>query len=553
MAIRPNGSTLLNQYTPPFKKQGDFARKQVLVYDEVCRAFVNKDIDCLDLCSDAAEGAISESLQVYSGTAVAGQAAIVVPWAAVSEQSLIITINGVKQQAGTFAVVVESNATVINFASAMPTGASFEVLGFQVNLPKRVLRFVATGNGTTTEYTVPWIANTERSLFVFVNGVKQQQGSYSLTITPFTTIVNLIDPVPVDAEIEIIGLFGFDPADFKLGLFVGNGVDNTLILPWLADSTANLFITLDGVKQHQGTYAVAPDGAGGTVVTFAQAVALDVEIEVLGIYGFDTAPSGLVEIQAVNLGIGAGIFNSVSQIGNNFTLNFKSIVAGPGVTVTADTNSVIIGADVASVENILENIGTGVELLDDSNTPGGIKSLVPGDGIFVTNLGNEVSISLDTTGITLDGLSSTDFARFLVTNGTISLIKKSNAVSDSTFELYGLRAGSGIVVTRVGDDVVIADANGGNYVKIVADYTIELDDAVVGVNHTAPCVVSLVSSTLDAPGKTLIIKDETGAADVNPITVAGNGQTIDGQPTVTIASSHGSLRLYCDGLNWFTF
>jgi transcription elongation GreA/GreB family factor len=51
-------------------------------------------------------------------------------------------------------------------------------------------------------------------------------------------------------------------------------------------------------------------------------------------------------------------------------------------------------------------------------------------------------------------------------------------------------------------------------------YTVTSDDYYVGVNYAGPVTISL-PTTLLSSGRTVIIKDESGAAETNPITVVG--------------------------------
>jgi hypothetical protein len=51
-------------------------------------------------------------------------------------------------------------------------------------------------------------------------------------------------------------------------------------------------------------------------------------------------------------------------------------------------------------------------------------------------------------------------------------------------------------------------------------------------------------------GTVFIVKDIDGDADINPITVAGLGATIDGSPTAIIDAPYGSLQFIFNGLEW---
>lgn len=64
------------------------------------------------------------------------------------------------------------------------------------------------------------------------------------------------------------------------------------------------------------------------------------------------------------------------------------------------------------------------------------------------------------------------------------------------------------------------------------------------INITLPLASGVTS-------KQLIVKDTSGAAESNTITVtASGGALIDGSATQTITSNYGALKLISDGTNW---
>lgn len=80
-------------------------------------------------------------------------------------------------------------------------------------------------------------------------------------------------------------------------------------------------------------------------------------------------------------------------------------------------------------------------------------------------------------------------------------------------------------------------------------------DTIVGVTSTAATrTITLPSSATAGSGFELIVKDESGAAGTNNITVSRAGSdTIDGATTVTISVNYGVLKVYSDGAGkWFT-
>jgi hypothetical protein len=79
-------------------------------------------------------------------------------------------------------------------------------------------------------------------------------------------------------------------------------------------------------------------------------------------------------------------------------------------------------------------------------------------------------------------------------------------------------------------------------------------ETIIGVTDTSiPRTITLDSDDLVA-GRIIIIKDESGAAGANSITVDTEGAAdVDGQDTFAISANYGVLRVYSDGSNWFTF
>ena len=85
-----------------------------------------------------------------------------------------------------------------------------------------------------------------------------------------------------------------------------------------------------------------------------------------------------------------------------------------------------------------------------------------------------------------------------------------------------------------------------------ATYAARAGDRLIGVNRAGAVTVTLPTAQLRA-GRTYTIKDESGAAATNNITVATEGsETIDGSATDILSEDYGSKAYYSDGSNWFT-
>ena len=89
--------------------------------------------------------------------------------------------------------------------------------------------------------------------------------------------------------------------------------------------------------------------------------------------------------------------------------------------------------------------------------------------------------------------------------------------------------------------------------EVDADYTTE-GETIIGVTDTTVARTITLASSDCVDGRIIIIKDESGGAGANNITVTTQGsETIDGNSTATIDVNYGSLRLYSNGTNWFSF
>lgn len=90
------------------------------------------------------------------------------------------------------------------------------------------------------------------------------------------------------------------------------------------------------------------------------------------------------------------------------------------------------------------------------------------------------------------------------------------------------------------------------YVTVTAaTYTVKAGERLIGVNRAGTVTITLPTAQLRA-GRTYTIKDESGAAATNNITVATEGsETIDGAATDVISDNYGAKTYYSDGANWF--
>jgi hypothetical protein len=110
---------------------------------------------------------------------------------------------------------------------------------------------------------------------------------------------------------------------------------------------------------------------------------------------------------------------------------------------------------------------------------------------------------------------------------------------------YALNIESG--GTRFGGSIVF------NRTTTATSYSVLTTDYIIAVTSTASARTITLPTAVNATGRKYVIKDESGGAATNNITInTTSSQTIDGASTKTISSNYGSATVYSDGSNWFS-
>ncbi len=140
--------------------------------------------------------------------------------------------------------------------------------------------------------------------------------------------------------------------------------------------------------------------------------------------------------------------------------------------------------------------------------------------------------------------------QFWIDDGTTNYGKIYMASGGKVYISTGSRIYLSAYVTQLncGQTIHRVAVSASNYSTGPQDYMICYTSITSGGN-----TVTLGSSQVE-DGRIIIVKDESGNAGTDNITVATQGsETIDGAATVTINTNYGVVRLYSDGSNWFTF
>jgi hypothetical protein len=85
-----------------------------------------------------------------------------------------------------------------------------------------------------------------------------------------------------------------------------------------------------------------------------------------------------------------------------------------------------------------------------------------------------------------------------------------------------------------------------------ATATLGADETIVGVNRAGVVTITLPTAQAALAGRPYVVKDESGAAATNNITVDTQGaELIDGAATDTINTNFASIGYYTNGTDWF--
>lgn len=249
--------------------------------------------------------------------------------------------------------------------------------------------------------------------------------------------------------------------------------------------------------------------------------------------------TGIKNSANITLGGALTTANSFTTVGNfaaTFTFTGATNVTFP-TSGTLGTGT-IGGSTGATDKAILSANGTGgatlqaTGLLYNANSqfvvPGGTSSLPSiaisgslGTG-FYSDATNNLKLTINTTQI--------------ITFASGGITTFGNAGIDCADKLVS-RKGIIVAVRTVAGDITGASS-----------------DYILAVSSTASARTVTVPNSSNT-NQIYIIKDTSGGAGTNNITITtpGGVKTFDGATSITISTNYGSVRLYYDGTNYFTW
>ena len=115
-------SSVLHKPVPNFCLK-DLEHGQFLIWDEETRSFVNASVNDIDFDNTAVIDAIRFFTVVGNGTAQS----FTLPWKTSNKSSLIVTIQGVKQQGEAYNIISNDVSTLLTLAEPLLEGEEMEL------------------------------------------------------------------------------------------------------------------------------------------------------------------------------------------------------------------------------------------------------------------------------------------------------------------------------------------------------------------------------------------------------------------------------------------
>ena len=114
--------------------------------------------------------------------------------------------------------------------------------------------------------------------------------------------------------------------------------------------------------------------------------------------------------------------------------------------------------------------------------------------------------------------------------------------------------GSGVTATNSGNNVTITIPGGGGFSRtaVTSTITASVSSVILGVSAGSAIDIRLPSAGDYTAGQNFIVKDESGNAHTNNITIrTSGGQTIDGASSIVLESPFAAVNIYSNGTDKF--
>ena len=456
--------------------------------------------------------------------------------------------------------------------------------------PKSYVDSVASGLDVKQSVRVAPTAAIGSGNFTYANG---SSGVGATLTSNVNEAIGNIDGVGVSVGNRILIHSVAGAADLKVGIYTVTDAGSGST-PWIltratdfdtaAEMTSGSFTFVEeGTVNADSGWVLSTDAAitvGTTALKFVQFSGAGQINAGNGLSKSGNTLDVTVDASLQIAGDLVGLNPNVAGTGLGYASNALSVNVGPGLALIGDAvdlNANAAGNGLTMASSVLAvGAGNGISVLSDSVQIqlDGTTLMVGGPGLKV-NTGGITSNELASGAVTQAKMAANSVGSAEIIDGAVGTAElASGAVSQAKMaansvgsaEIIDGSVGTGelanAAVTPAKADLAqswvhsgLLTANGGFRTKVTVtttNYTALTSDVVIGVTDTTAARTITLPALSGIVGQTLIIKDMTGAAATNNITLDGNGsETIDGATTKVINTNYGSMTIVADVGGWY--
>lgn len=400
----------------------------------------------------------------------------------------------------------------------------------------QLLSYSGTGDGVTTSIPMGISAPTATSdVEVFLDGIRQTP-SVDYNVVGSNVVLTTAPPANVRIVARALVLTNLAQSSQVTQVsYTGTGSTTSYSTGQAGVNPSGIFVYVGGVLKTYGTdYSVAQDN------TQISAISHTVSTTVATITTVSAA-HGLLPGQSVTIaGVNSAYFNITAQIqtvptANTFTIPVS--VSAP-TSGAAAVGQVMYFSPAANLDRVVFNAAPA------SNAKVVIivlKNITVGPSIGEANIGFNMGTESSTVaGLYVDKAGVAMRFKSLEAGTGINFDTVSNPNTLKIATVSGMSQHIRVPVT----------GSGGTWLISANAPTATL----IGVRNAALVwIISLPPPTNQLDGYRVVIKDESGTAGLNNITinVEGGGNLLENGPTKVISTDWGGYTIYCDGAAYY--
>jgi len=433
-----------------------------------------------------------------------------------------------------------------------------------------------TAAGVTLTTTAAGSSTSDKIQRISYDAASTYDGTFKVTCSAGAKLP--ITSITVDAVAAIVTVVGNDFPNGSTVVIAGSNstptIDGSRVIT-VVDAAAGTFTVpvVTTVAGNIGTAQYTEDTTCGVVSVQTASGGLTSAAELGRILGnhpqiFYQDPSGIADNIIVTQSGQDYFVQFTGTLGNStapaLTVTNIDLVAPEGVSGTLNLNTIPLNEYAFSVTTTTFDLLISVVRTRSS---GEVRTIL---GPTAITIAKDI---LDPTSMVPPGLASyltvaqgnTLYGRLAVANTWTDDNTFAAVQVDSLLSLGNLQAAGNIQAIGELDGATLSISAGAliqggvsySITETATDYTILLTDHFVGVTSTASArIMTLPSAVTAGQTRVIVVKDQSGGAAINNITVKSAAGTIDGVAAgtgVLISSNYGSLSFYSNGTNWFIY